>query len=57
MVAKLNESESSYFKEGEIEKALVAHDAAKELLVHGTLTMSTLQAARELGILGRIESA
>jgi hypothetical protein len=54
MIHKLNEQESAYIKDSKFDRALVLHDAAKELQTTGQITMSTLRAARELGILREV---
>lgn len=56
-IAKLGEQEQSYLKAGEYEKALVVHDCVKELQTFGSITMETLSAAREKGILVSVGSA
>lgn len=50
-IAKLGEQEQAYIAAGEYEKALVVHDCVKELQTFGNITMATLSAAREHGIL------
>lgn len=54
MIHKLNEHEQAYIKANELAKAFLMHDAAKELQTFGQLSMTTLQTARQLGVLGQI---